>query len=79
MKTNKNIFDFFYNMFLLEPEPYLYAGSLTLIFTPILRVFISIYFFYKNNDKKFFLVTAIVGIILLLSILIGIFFSLKLG
>lgn len=78
MRSFKNIFDFFNDIFILEPEPFLYIGTLTLIFTPILRVFISIYFFYKNNDKKFFFVTAAVGLILLLSIFMGVFFSLKL-
>lgn len=77
--TFKNVGDFFQNILKLEPEPFLYLGTITLILTPILRVFISVFFFYKNHDKKFFYITLIVAAILVLSIFMGIFLSIKLG
>ncbi len=69
----------FKNIFILGPEPFIYIGTLILITTPIFRVFVSVFFFYKNGDKKFFYVTLIVAIILIVSIFSGIFFSIKLG
>lgn len=74
-----NFIDFIQNILRLEPEPFLYSGTITLIMTPILRVFISVIYFYKNRDIKFFYITLIVSVILIISILMGIFFSLKLG
>ncbi len=77
--TFKNVSDFLKSIFKLEPESFLYAGTVTLILTPILRVFISVLFFYKNHDKKFFYITLMVAVILVISILMGVFLSIKLG
>jgi len=77
--TFKNLSDFFQSIYKLEPEPFLYIGTIVLILTPILRVFISVFFFYKNHDKKFFYITLIVAAILVISILMGMFLSIKLG
>lgn len=77
-KKIHDFFEFIQSILKLEPEPFLYAGTITLIMTPILRVFISVIFFYKNRDSKFFYITLIVSAILIISILMGIFLSLKL-
>lgn len=70
---------FFNSIFSLQPEPFLYLGTVTLIATPFVRVFYSIIMFKKMKDKKFLLISSLVGAILLVSILIGFFFSLRLG
>ncbi|MDH7603505.1 MAG: DUF1634 domain-containing protein [Melioribacter sp.] len=76
--TFNNVNDFIQKIFKLEPEPFLYIGTIVLILTPILRVFISVFFFYKNHDKKFFYITLIVSAILVISILMGMILSIKL-
>lgn len=46
-------------------------GLLLLIFTPVLRVIVSIYAFAKEKDTMYTVITTIVLIILVVAILIG--------
>lgn len=75
----KNFYDILIGLLNLDAISFLYTGTITLILTPILRVFISVFFFFYNKDKKFFYITLLVSVILLLSIFAGILFSIKLG
>jgi uncharacterized membrane protein len=77
--TFKGISGFFESLFTLHAEPFFYLGTVTLIFTPITRVLFSIYLFYLNGEKKYIFVTSIVAVILLISIVLGLTFSIKLG
>ncbi len=77
--TITGITSFFDSLFGLHAEPFFYLGTITLIFTPIIRVFFSIILFYKNGEKKFILITSIVAAILTISIILGVTFSLNLG
>ena len=75
----KNPSDFFYGFITLSPKPYLFMGTVVLIFTPISRVVLSIYLFAKKKESKFVTVTLIVAFIIMISVLMGVAFSLKLG
>ncbi|MCX7797307.1 MAG: DUF1634 domain-containing protein [Melioribacter sp.] len=77
--SSKSLEDIIMSFLSFNTESFLYAGTITLILTPIFRVFVSVIFFLKSGDKKFFYITLLVAIILLLSIFFGIFFSIKLG
>lgn len=46
-------------------------GLLLLIFTPVLRVIVSIYAFEKENDRMYTVITSIVLIILIFAMIIG--------
>lgn len=46
-------------------------GIFLLILTPVLRVVVSIYAFYKEKDKMYVIITTIVLIILIVAMLLG--------
>lgn len=46
-------------------------GTYCLILTPVLRVVVSIYAFYKERDRLYVMITTLVLIILLIALLIG--------
>ncbi|APX71606.1 DUF1634 domain-containing protein [Companilactobacillus allii] len=46
-------------------------GVFLLILTPVLRVVVSIYAFYKENDKLYVIITTIVLIILVFAMMLG--------
>ena len=71
--------DFFYGFVSLNPKSFLFMGTVVLIFTPISRVVLSIYLFAKKKESKFVAITLIVAFIILISVLMGVVFSLKLG
>lgn len=50
---------------------YMMAGIYLLILTPVLRVVISIYAFYKEHDALYVKITSLVLVILLISVFIG--------
>lgn len=50
---------------------YMMAGIYLLILTPVLRVVISIYAFYKEHDYLYVKITSLVLAILILSVFIG--------
>jgi uncharacterized membrane protein len=61
----------------LDPGPFFYLGTVSLILTPISRVGASIVSFMYERDRKFALVTAIVAIIIATSVTIGLVFHIK--
>ena len=61
----------------LQPRAFLFLGTITLILTPVSRVLISIFAFWKEKDKKFVVVTAIVFIVILSSMIFGMIFKIN--
>ncbi|HUI30048.1 MAG TPA: DUF1634 domain-containing protein [Candidatus Acidoferrales bacterium] len=62
-----------------NPRPFFYLGTISLILTPVSRVLISIFAFWKENDRKFVYVTAMVFLIILASIVVGSIFKINVG
>lgn len=56
----------------LKPYAVMMLGLLLLILTPVLRVVVSIYSFYKEKDYLYVYITVFVLIILIISFIIGI-------
>ena len=74
-----SISKFFSELIHLNIRPFFLLGTVSLIITPIIRVFLSLLFFYRKKEKNFVIVTFIVASIISISILLGVVFSLKLG
>src|SRR5207302_974724 len=55
-------------LFTFTPEGYLSLGVLILIFTPVVRVFLSLVSFARERDRQYLLMTAIVFANLLVSL-----------
>jgi uncharacterized membrane protein len=70
---------FFVALLSLSPKSFLYLGTIVLILTPISRVFISIFAFWKEKDRKFVVVTTIVFIVILASVVVGSVFKINVG
>lgn len=56
----------------LKPLAIMMAGIFLLILTPVLRVIVSIYSFYKERDWLYVIITTIVLVIIFISFIIGI-------
>jgi len=63
----------------MNPRPFLYLGTISLILTPITRVLISIFAFWKEKDKKFVMVTMIVFMVIFASVVVGMVFKINVG
>jgi uncharacterized membrane protein len=63
----------------LNPRSFLYLGTISLILTPVSRVLISIFAFWKEKDKKFVFVTAMVFFVIIASIVVGSIFKINVG
>ena len=63
----------------LSPRPFLYFGTVSLIMTPVMRVFVSIIAFWKEKDKKYVIVTVIVMIVVIASAVVGTIFKVNVG
>jgi len=63
----------------LNPQSFLYLGTVTLILTPVSRVFISILAFWREKDKKFVLVTTMVFLVIVASVVVGSIFKINVG
>jgi uncharacterized membrane protein len=63
----------------LNPRAFLYTGTITLILTPISRVLISIFAFWKEKDKKFVFVTMVVFVVILAGVIAGMVFKINVG
>ncbi len=63
----------------LDARTFLYLGTLSLILTPVSRVFISIFAFWKEHDFKYVGVTSVVFVIILISVIIGSVFKIAIG
>ncbi len=71
--------DFFSSIFSLHPRAFLYLGTITLILTPVSRVLISIIAFWKEKDFKYVGITAIVFLVIVMSVVAGSVFRLNIG
>lgn len=56
----------------LKPYAIMMLGVYCLILTPVLRVVVSIYAFYKEHDHLYVAITTLVLIILLIALMIGV-------
>jgi len=56
----------------LRPYAIMMLGVYCLILTPVLRVVVSIYAFYKEKDHLYVAITTLVLIILLIALVIGV-------
>ena len=54
-----------------KPYAYMMAGIFLIILTPVLRVLVSIYAFYKEKDVLYVWITTIVFIILMFGFILG--------
>lgn len=55
----------------LKPYAIMMVGMFCLILTPVLRVIVSIYAFYKEKDRLYVIITTLVLLILCISFIIG--------
>jgi uncharacterized membrane protein len=56
-----------------QATAYLLLGTLLLILTPVARVIVSIYAFWTDRDEKYVAVTLTVFIIMVLTVILGLF------
>ncbi len=70
---------FFSSLLSLHARAFLYLGTVTLILTPVSRVFISVIAFWKEKDFKYVGVTAIVFLVIMISVVVGSVFKLNVG
>jgi uncharacterized membrane protein len=70
---------FLSGIFSLNPGAFLYLGTISLILTPISRVLISIFAFWREKDKKFVFVTMVVFIFVVASVVVGMVFKINVG
>ncbi len=63
----------------LHPRAFLYLGTVSLILTPVSRVLISIFAFWREKDSRFVIVTAIVFLVIVASIIVGSVFRINVG
>lgn len=54
-----------------SPSAYLMLATVLLILTPVARVVISVFAFYKDHDRKYTVVTGIVLFIIVLTAVLG--------
>ncbi len=71
--------EFFSYLIALHPRAFLYLGTVSLILTPVGRVFISIIAFWKEKDFKYVGVTLIVFLVIVASVIIGSVFKINVG
>lgn len=55
----------------LTPSHIIFLGFFTLIFTPLIRIFVSVLMYIKLKDATFSILTSLVFLILLASIVLG--------
>lgn len=56
-----------------QPTSYFLLGTLLLILTPVARVVVSIFAFWTDHDLKYVAVTGIVFMIMLATVILGLF------
>ncbi len=71
--------EFFSYLFALHPRAFLYLGTISLILTPVSRVLVSIFAFWKERDFKYVGVTTIVFLVIVISVIIGSVFKISVG
>lgn len=70
---------FFAGLFHLDPRAFLFLGTVTLIFTPVACVLFSAFFFWKSRDFRYAGVTSIVFLVIMISMVVGSIFKVKVG
>ena len=63
--------DILHGLFALKSYAIILTGLFLLILTPIFRVFVSIFVFWKEKDRMYVIITMIVFIILMISLALG--------
>lgn len=63
----------------LDPRPFLLLGTVALIFTPAACILISVFTFWRRRDFKYVGVTAAVLLVIVVSVVIGSIFKVKVG
>ncbi|MBP0725628.1 DUF1634 domain-containing protein [Bacillus sp. RG28] len=63
--------DILHGLFALKSYAIILTGLFLLILTPVFRVFVSIFVFWKEKDKLYVVITIIVFIILMISLALG--------
>lgn len=71
--------EFFSYLVALHPRVFLYLGTISLILTPVSRVLVSIFAFWKERDFKYVGVTTIVFLVIVISVIIGSVFKINVG
>jgi len=71
--------DFLSGVLSFDPKVFLYIGTICLILTPVSRVVVSIFAFWREKDLKFVFVTTVVFLVILASIIIGSLFKINVG
>ncbi|USS86225.1 DUF1634 domain-containing protein [Fructilactobacillus cliffordii] len=72
----KNFFELLQGLVTGKPYAVMMTGIFALILTPVLRVVVSIYSFYREHDSLYMVITSLVLVILLTSFWLGIEFHL---
>jgi uncharacterized membrane protein len=63
--------DILHGLFALKSYAIILTGLFLLILTPVFRVFVSIFVFWKEKDKLYVVITIIVFVILMISLALG--------
>lgn len=71
--------EFFSYLTAFHPRAFLYLGTISLILTPVSRVLVSIFAFWKERDFKYVGVTTIVFLVIVISVVIGSVFKISVG
>lgn len=71
--------DFFQSLFTLHSRAFLYLGTIALILTPVSRVLISIFAFWRERDFKYVGVTTVVFLVIVVSVIVGSVFKINVG
>lgn len=70
---------FFSELVRMDPRPFLLLGTVALIFTPAACILISSFVFWKRRDFRYVGVTGVVLLVILISIVVGSIFKVKVG
>lgn len=78
MNFSYDIKDIFPDLFALKSRVFFELGTICIIITPFARTIAAGFFFLKNKDIRYFIISFFVFSFLLLSIFLSLFFALKL-
>ena len=62
---------FLHGLATADPATFMMLATLLLILTPVSRVLVSIYVFYKDHDRKYVVVTSIVFLVMVLTVILS--------
>ncbi len=72
-----NFQHFLFSAYHLHARAFFYLGTLAVIITPLVSIFVLIFIFFKERNKKFMVIAALVSFIIILSIVVGSIFHLR--